>query len=472
MLLGTIHDHWDKSESVQVKKGDEYAIIRGKRIEIKLEENNHLRMSFVKTMNNRNEQYSEALSSRMNELECRRKDIAVNKKELRDIRYKLDNEELEEVVEEELEKQVRDKRTITKVHAREVKKLEAQKTVTVHYSVVKTGLTAILPPGLTLQPEFLSEPVCWCPKKMPASNMVDKKTLMVEEMPIIRTSAKHTTATGVGLKVSSQNEESKFVITAKGFDGQRNKVGGNTFVLESKEAEIKYKVLDKKNGQYEVSYLAGNVQEDDQFSLSVTLHGHPISGSPFFVSLPLPLFEFSSSQNHSEDWLDVAVATMSGIERAKLWVSLYDANGTEVYKGTGLSTSKWTQNHITAPPNVTTSGAQFWDDKHTNAIKLDNGDRMMIIGKQSNTKGWFGWKGAAFEPYNIIINAGWDVSKVSSYGHPRRMIITPSKSSNPKAPSRFVLDNTISFSSSAFTQTAKGNWPKFIGKFQVSYMPL
>jgi hypothetical protein len=92
---------------------------------------------------------------------------------------------------------------------------------------------------------------------------------------------------------------------------------------------------------------------------------------------------------------------------------------------------------------------------------------MMIIGKQSANSGW---GGDAKKPYNIIINAGWDNNKLHfSYSHPRRMIIALSA---PKVPGWIAPDNRISFSSSGFKQTALGNWPKFIGKFQVHYMPM
>merc|ERR1719447_2068976 len=98
---------------------------------------------------------------------------------------------------------------------------------------------------------------------------------------------------------------------------------------------------------------------------------------------------------------------MSDIPRARLWAQLSDMNGSVVYKSTGVTNCKWTQNRITAP------NRQYYDDKHINAIRLDNGDRMLIIGKTDH----------AYRSYNIIINAGWDSSKVLSYSHPRRMII-------------------------------------------------
>ena len=41
-MLGTLHDKWDKSESVDIKAGDTYIIVRGKRLEVMLEEKNNI----------------------------------------------------------------------------------------------------------------------------------------------------------------------------------------------------------------------------------------------------------------------------------------------------------------------------------------------------------------------------------------------------------------------------------------------
>jgi hypothetical protein len=152
---------------------------------------------------------------------------------------------------------------------------------------------------------------------------------------------------------------------------------------------------------------------------------------------------------------------MSSVQSAKISVHLYDVNGVEVYKTTGVASGKWTQNNITAPGD-----SQWLDKNHTNAVQLDNGDRMMIVGKQVNNVGW-GW--SAYRSYNIIINAGCKTSLLNSCTHPRRMVIARTTS---KVPGWTAPDNLISFSSAGFTQTSSGNWPKFTGKFRVYYQPL
>jgi len=460
-MLGTIHDKWEKAESVDVNEGDNFVIIRGKRVEVKLEEENRLRLSLVEMVNYRNEQHNEAVAEYKNVLVKRHKDLASVKEELKQIIYQLDDDELDADVEEDLERQARAKRAAKRKYAQEIKKLEGQTSVSVNYRIVKTGFTALLPPGLTLHPKFLSEPVCWCPYNMPASNLVEETTTMFEEMPLTLSCARQTTASGPGLKYSIPNEESKFVITAKDFDGKPRSVGGDKFVVESKEAELKSSVFDKKNGMYDVLYSAADLTEGEHFSLVVTLRGDPIRGSPFSVRQTSLLLEFSTVGSHSKDWLDAAVETMSDIPRARLWVQLSDMNGSVVYKSTGVTNCKWTQNRITAP------NRQYYDDKHINAIRLDNGDRMLIIGKTDHN--YRAWGIDAYRSYNIIINAGWDSSKVLSYSHPRRMIIALKA---PDVKGWTAPDNLISFSETGFIQTQSGNWPKFNGTFRIYYESL
>jgi len=159
-MLGTLLDKWDKSKSVDIKKGDSFLIVRGKRLEVKLEENNYLRLSQVKIEENRDEQWNKANVEFMNILKQRRKDFVLLKEDLKNIRYKLDNDELDAEIEEDLEQQARKMRIAKKKCAKEIAAFEAKTTITVNYSQCKTGLTALLPPGLIVHPKFLVEPVC------------------------------------------------------------------------------------------------------------------------------------------------------------------------------------------------------------------------------------------------------------------------------------------------------------------------
>jgi len=459
-MLGTIYDILDKSESIDVKVSDKFIIIRGTRLEVKLEDKNQLRLTLVDTVDDRDEQYNEAILGMMNSLEQRRKDLAIIKQELKEITSRLDDEDLEESVEEALYGEAIDRRALKKHHEKEIKKLEAQTTVSVKYRIVKTGLTTVLPPGLILHPEILSHPICWCPHNKPESNVVEEVTPMVEEMSIV--CAQHCAATGVGLKDYSWSKESTFSITAKTVDGKPRDTGGDKFLVESKEADIKYSVFDKKNGVYEVSYKARDVEVGKQFSMAVTLYGRHIRGSPFSVNCRPLLLEFSSTGNYTEDWLDEAVTKMSNIPRARLWLSLHDVHGTEVYSSTGITNCKWTQTHITSP------GKQYYEDKHTNAVRLDNGDRLMITGKHAGNNGSHT---SAYNSYSIIINAGWDTGKLGGYcKNPRRMIIAPNRG-RTDSPYNIIPSNQISFNSAGFSQT-KTVGPKFMGTFRIHYMPL
>jgi len=466
-MLGTLHDKWDKSESVAVREGEKFITVREKRLEVKIEENNHLRLSLVETVDDKATQHHEATANVMNLLDHRRKDLAMVKQDLTEIMRKLANEDLKESEEEDLIQELRDKKAIKKKHESEIPKLEALKTVHVNYRVVKTGLTAVLVPGLTLHPEFLAEPVCWCPLNMPASHPVEETTSMSEVMPLI--SIENVTSSGVGLELCNLNEGAKFAVTTKDVAGRLCDVNVHDFVVESKEAEIKSSVVRKARGMYEVSYSSGAVGAADceQIFLTVTYLGRQIKGSPFTVNTRLLLLELSSSDNLNDDWLDAAVEKMSRIPRARLEVYLHDSNGSEVYKATGVTSCEWTQNHITAPND------QWYESNHSNIIRFDNGDSMMIIGKQGveQYRGpytpysqWTSrWGTDAYRSYNIIINKGYFTSGDYTSSE-RRLIITRSA---PNVPSWTSRENLISFSSSGFKQTAQGNWPKFNGTFRI-----
>jgi len=458
-MLGTLHDKWDRSKSVAVRDGQKMITVRGKRLEVKIEENNHLRLSLVEIVDNRATQHSEATANVLNLLDNRRKDLAMIKRELKQITQKLVNEDLTESDEEDLFQEIRDKKAIKKNHESEIPKLVAQETVRVNYRVIKTGLSAVLPPGLTLHPEFLAEPVCWCPQNFPESHPVEETTPMSEDMPLI---TQHFKGSGFGLEFIP-DEEAQFSVTAKDIAGEPCDVYVDNFAVESKEAEITSTVVRKVKGVYEVSYsLAPDVEEYEQIFLGVTYLGRHIEGSPFTVKDRELLLEVSSSANLNDDWLDKAVGAMSSIPRAKLWIHLLDGNGSEVYKATGITSCRWTQNHITAPSR------QYYENRHTNIIRLDNGDSMMIIGKTGIENSFSNWGIDAYRSYNIIINKGY--FNPSDYNRSRRRLIIAR--SAPSVPNWSTPGNLISYSSAGFMQTCDGNWPKFNGTFRIYYKAL
>merc|ERR1719419_1286173 len=225
------------------------------------------------------------------------------KQDLKQITSKLATDDLEQSDEEDLFQELRDKRAIKKNHESELAKLESQTDVRVNYSVIKTGVTAVLPPGLTLQPQFLSEPVCWCPHNMPAAHPVEETTSMSEVMAII--SSDQCTATGAGLEEFTKCRENKFVVTTRDMKGHLCEVSVDNFAIESKEVEIEASVVRKEIGKFEVSYAANDFQDCKEINLAVTHLRRHIKGSPFSVRIGKQLLlEFSSSDNHTQDWLD------------------------------------------------------------------------------------------------------------------------------------------------------------------------
>jgi len=457
-MLGMIHNLFDKSISVVLKKGDKHIWLQGRRLEVKLEADNHLRISQIKKQDNRNEQYSKAVSNVMSKLENHRKELALISKELKEIFGQLSGD-LEEDDQEKLFQQVRAKKAVKKNLEKEIKKIVDQTAVTVNYHVVESGFTAVLPPGLISQPKFLNEPICWCPQNIPASELVEKTTSIVEDMPLM--SASDFTASGEGLEFCVPKREAKFVVTPK---EKLIDVACDDFLVESKEVEIESTIARKEKCVYEVTYVApSDVQHLKEYSLAVTYLGRHIRGSPFTVKIcPFTLLEFSTSGSHTQNWQDSAIKKMSNVSRAILLVQLFDVDGTEVYKAKGETKCRWTPNHITAP------GAQFFEGEHKNVIELDNGDRMMIIGKHGAENlvcsDW-GWD--IYRSNNLIINIGWQPDKI--YTHRRRLVIALSA---PGVPGWTAPGNLISFSKSGFTPTTTGNWPKFKGTFRISCTPL
>jgi len=406
-------------------------------------------------ISNRSEQYQEAVSNIFNLLESRRKDLALVKQELQEFTKELTNEDLEPDDEEKLFAKVRDRRAIQKKHINEISKLEAQTTVEVNYRVVKTGLSAVLPPGLIVHPDFLPEPVCWCPHKIPVCTPVEETTSENERLPLVN--AEQLTAAGRGLKHYFHEQPAKFAITTKDSGGQLPDVSLVDLVVESKETELRFSCLQIKKGTYEASYSA-DIEEEKQFSLAVTYLGTHIRGSPFSVEAWPLLLEFASSEKHTSDWLDAAVRKLSNVPRARLKVYLCDESGLEVYCATGETSCRWTQYNITS-----SASTQWREGSHPNAIQFDNGDRMMIVGKNRgcDAHNYNDCEYDQFRSCNIIINKG---SGATGWRQTRRLIIALSA---PNVQDWTAPGNLISFASEGWSTGS--NWPKFTGTFRIYY---
>lgn len=130
-------------------------------------------------------------------------------------------------------------------------------------------------------------------------------------------SAEHTTASGSGLECYSPNEETQFVIVAKDSQGQPRGAGGDIFVVESKNFELKSSVMDQKNGTYQVSYVAG--KSEKKFALSVMLCGRPIRGSPFAIGVACRLihpYKLSYSSLYSAIGSEATYSALTDNNRA------------------------------------------------------------------------------------------------------------------------------------------------------------
>ena len=87
-------------------------------------------------------------------------------------------------------------------------------------------------------------------------------------------------ATGDGLRVGFVEVQAAFTISAHDELGQRLATGGLTFaiVIRSTGQRIRAKVVDRKDGTYYVSFRP---TATGRCSISVSLAGEPIQGSPY-----------------------------------------------------------------------------------------------------------------------------------------------------------------------------------------------
>jgi hypothetical protein len=270
------------TECIEISDTISPIVVDGVRVEAKVEEKG-LRLSKLTIVSNKIEQHGEQVLNRAHVLNRRKEDLENTNRELKEIQSQMlcvDQGERKALF-EELDLKAEIKRN----HEREIERMESQSTIGVSFQVVKSGVFKVLAPDVIKVVDFLPNAVSWCPTEtgIPFEEVENK----YEEMPLSLTSAEHTTASGSGLESCLANQESTFVIVAKDFQGRTRDSGGDTFVVESKDGDLKSAVVDKSNGTYEVSYHAGE-HKAGAFSLSVTLYGRPIRGSPFGVAVYKP----------------------------------------------------------------------------------------------------------------------------------------------------------------------------------------
>lgn len=99
------------------------------------------------------------------------------------------------------------------------------------------------------------------------------------------TSSEYSTAKGDGLMRAWVGKSASFSITAKDENNQQRTVGGDTFIVEGKDCNIKAVIKDMENGVYSVEYKVPKNLKGTSISISVSLNEKSVNGSPF----PVPI---------------------------------------------------------------------------------------------------------------------------------------------------------------------------------------
>ena len=268
------------TEYIEISDMVSQIVVHGVRVEAKVEEKG-LCLSKLEIVDNKLEKYEEHVLNLNNLLAHRREDLAHTNLELKQLTLKMVS--VAQAERKALFDELDFKAEIKLNHEREIERLEAQTTIGVNYQVRKSGVFKVIPPDQNQYVDFLCKVVSWCPTG-PPSVPFDEVEDKYEEMPLSLTSAAQTTASGSGLESCCANQESTFVIVAKDAQGQARDRGGDTFLVESADGELKSSVVDNSNGTYHVSYVAPENKEG-RLSVSVMLRGRPIRGSPFGISV-------------------------------------------------------------------------------------------------------------------------------------------------------------------------------------------
>ena len=100
------------------------------------------------------------------------------------------------------------------------------------------------------------------------------------------TSILMSTASGDGLYTAMAKTPAAFEITAHDQHGERRPVGGDPFQVSVRGAAYVYaKVSDHANGSYSVEYKPST---SGTYTIAITLHGVPMPGSPFALTVLVP----------------------------------------------------------------------------------------------------------------------------------------------------------------------------------------
>jgi hypothetical protein len=111
------------------------------------------------------------------------------------------------------------------------------------------------------------------------------------------------------------------------------------------------------------------------------------------VGVLLPVHNDGAENLLDNNWFDACVAAPGNNVR----VRVYDVNNNVTYEATGPKVGVWDQNQITSTAGV---NDQYHSGNHNRMISLNNGDKLMIAGKNAANAGCGGSFGNG---YGIVI---------------------------------------------------------------------
>ena len=116
-------------------------------------------------------------------------------------------------------------------------------------------------------------------------------------MPIT-TCAARCRAQGDGLSVATVRQQASFTVNACDAEGEPVQQGGNIFFIAIRGASrVRAKVTDNQDGTYSVAYKPS---VSGHYSVSISLFGEPVAGSPFQVETFAPKPDASKCELRGE----------------------------------------------------------------------------------------------------------------------------------------------------------------------------
>jgi hypothetical protein len=164
---------------------------------------------------------------------------------------------------------------------------------------------------------------------------------------------------------------------------------------------------------------------------------------------------------NNNTWLDPLIPFGKAWNRVK--IVLTDTSGNIVYQGEGPIRKTWTYDQITSTIDPS---SQFRSSNHQYLIALDNGDKLMIAGRNSQNAGYGGSFGNG---YGIVVYP----SNPNYYSNPKMIVASYYHFvswTNPRAFRGWSQSSEISFKNGSSFSTAVES-PPFLGTFEISILP-